>query len=278
MPRAGEEIVLRWILSTLQTSQSFIDLANKQIPAVPHSPRKPAAKSAPKAAGITSKSRSAKRSKAVEFESNSSESSSNSSESSEESEEFDSNSASETDDSENCSDSDFPADSSSDSSSNSSSNSSNSSSDSSSDSSDSSDSSYSTRKRKIPAGKSSSKRRRTAVLSSETASDADQWEDRCAICQKKGDLLCCDGCPSVFHLKCVGLIVGSGRFVDGSDSRGEDGIVRSVGKSGARCVGSRGSGSTIILFVGMRRRRRGVDGFFTWWKWGNGVTRSIVWG
>ena len=271
MPRAGEEIVLRWILSTLQTSQSFIDLANKQIPAVPHSPRKPAAKSAPKAAGITSKSRSAKRSKAVEFESNSSDSSSNSSESSEESEEFDSNSASETDDSENCSDSDFPADSSSDSSSNSS----NSSSDS---SSDSSDSSYSTRKRKIPAGKSSSKRRRTAVLSSETASDADQWEDRCAICQKKGDLLCCDGCPSVFHLKCVGLTVGSGRFVDGSDSRGEDGIVRSVGKSGARCVGSRGSGSTIILFVGMRRRRRGVDGFFTWWKWGNGVTRSIVWG
>ena len=270
MPRAGEEIVLRWILSTLQTSQSFIDLANKQIPAVPHSPRKPAAKSAPKAAGITSKSRSAKRSKAVEFESNSSDSSSNSSESSEESEEFDSNSASETDDSENCSDSDFPADSSSDSSSNSSSNSS--------DSSDSSDSSYSTRKRKIPAGKSASKRRRTAVLSSETASDADQWEDRCAICQKKGDLLCCDGCPSVFHLKCVGLTVGSGRFVDGSDSRGEDGIVRSVGKSGARCVGSRGSGSTIILFVGMRRRRRGVDGFFTWWKWGNGVTRSIVWG
>ena len=207
MPPPGEEIVLRWILSTLQGSQSFIDLANKQIPAVSASPRKPAAKSASKSAGIASKSagiasksRSGKRSKVMEFESNSSESSSNSSESSEE---FDSNSDDETDDSGSFSDSDFASDSSSNSS------------DSSSDSSDSSDSSYSAHKRKIPAGKPSSKRRRTAVLSSESSSEADQWEDRCAICQKKGDLLCCDGCPSVFHLKCVGLTVEAGRFADG---------------------------------------------------------------
>ena len=200
MPAPGEEIVLRWILSTLQGSQSFIDLANKQIPAVSASPRKPAAKSASKSAGTASKSRSGKRSKVMEFESNSSESSSNSSESSEE---FDSNSDDETDDSGSFSDSDFASDSSSNSSSNSS------------DSSDSSDSSYSAHKRKIPAGKPSSKRRRTAVLSSESSSEADQWEDRCAICQKKGDLLCCDGCPSVFHLKCVGLTVEAGRFADG---------------------------------------------------------------
>ena len=211
MPAPGEEIVLRWILSTLQGNQSFIDLANKQIPAVSASPRKPAAKSASKSAGIASKSagiasksRSGKRSKVMEFESNSSESSSDSSESSEE---FDSNSDDETDDSGSFSDSDFASDSSSNSSSNSS--------DSSSDSSDSSDSSYSAHKRKIPAGKPSSKRRRTAVLSSESSSEADQWEDRCAICQKKGDLLCCDGCPSVFHLKCVGLTVEAGRFADG---------------------------------------------------------------
>ena len=203
--------MLRWILSTLQGNQSFIDLANKQIPAVSASPRKPAAKSASKSAGIASKSagiasksRSGKRSKVMEFESNSSESSSDSSESSEE---FDSNSDDETDDSGSFSDSDFASDSSSNSSSNSS--------DSSSDSSDSSDSSYSAHKRKIPAGKPSSKRRRTAVLSSESSSEADQWEDRCAICQKKGDLLCCDGCPSVFHLKCVGLTVEAGRFADG---------------------------------------------------------------
>ena len=203
--------MLRWILSTLQGNQSFIDLANKQIPAVSASPRKPAAKSASKSAGIASKSagiasksRSGKRSKVMEFESNSSESSSDSSESSEE---FDSNSDDETDDSGSFSDSDFASDSSSNSSSNSS--------DSSSDSSDSSDSSYSAHKRKILAGKPSSKRRRTAVLSSESSSEADQWEDRCAICQKKGDLLCCDGCPSVFHLKCVGLTVEAGRFADG---------------------------------------------------------------
>lgn len=63
----------------------------------------------------------------------------------------------------------------------------------------------------------------------------------------------------------------------GSAFRGEDGIVRRVGKSDAKCAESRGSGSTIILSVEMRRRRRGVDGFFTWWKWGNGVTCSIVW-
>ena len=211
MPPPGEEIVLRWILSTLQGNQSFIDLANKQIPAVSASPRKPAAKSASKSAGIASKSagiasksRSGKRSKVMEFESNSSESSESSSNSSESSEEFDSNSDDETDDSGSFSDSDFASDSSSNSSSNSSDS-----------SSDSSDSSYSAHKRKIPAGKPSSKRRRTAVLSSESSSEADQWEDRCAICQKKGDLLCCDGCPSVFHLKCVGLTVEAGRFADG---------------------------------------------------------------
>lgn len=63
----------------------------------------------------------------------------------------------------------------------------------------------------------------------------------------------------------------------GSDFRGERGIVRRVGRSDAKCAGSRGSGLMIILSAGMKRRRRGVDGFFTWWKWGNGVTCSIVW-
>ena len=54
-------------------------------------------------------------------------------------------------------------------------------------------------------------------MSSEEESESDQWEDRCAICQKKGDLLCCDGCPSVFHLKCVGLTVGMRSFIDDAE-------------------------------------------------------------
>ncbi|ETW05012.1 hypothetical protein H310_04070 [Aphanomyces invadans] len=32
-----------------------------------------------------------------------------------------------------------------------------------------------------------------------------EWEEYCCICKDGGDLLCCDGCPKVFHFTCVGL-------------------------------------------------------------------------
>jgi hypothetical protein len=33
--------------------------------------------------------------------------------------------------------------------------------------------------------------------------DQEAWMDHCAVCHDGGDLLCCDFCDSVFHLKCV---------------------------------------------------------------------------
>ncbi|KAG7389403.1 hypothetical protein PHYBOEH_007513 [Phytophthora boehmeriae] len=33
----------------------------------------------------------------------------------------------------------------------------------------------------------------------------DEWEEDCYICTEGGELLCCDGCPHVFHYSCIGL-------------------------------------------------------------------------
>lgn len=33
----------------------------------------------------------------------------------------------------------------------------------------------------------------------------DEWDEDCFICSEGGELLCCDGCPRVFHYTCVGL-------------------------------------------------------------------------
>lgn len=32
-----------------------------------------------------------------------------------------------------------------------------------------------------------------------------EWEDVCKLCGGTGKLICCDSCPAVFHLKCLGL-------------------------------------------------------------------------
>ena len=36
---------------------------------------------------------------------------------------------------------------------------------------------------------------------------SDEWDDRCHVCGKGGNLICCDGCPLSFHLRCVKLRV-----------------------------------------------------------------------
>ena len=32
-----------------------------------------------------------------------------------------------------------------------------------------------------------------------------EWETRCYMCRKGGNVVCCDGCSHVVHLKCAGL-------------------------------------------------------------------------
>uniref|UniRef100_K3WA69 PHD-type domain-containing protein n=1 Tax=Globisporangium ultimum (strain ATCC 200006 / CBS 805.95 / DAOM BR144) TaxID=431595 RepID=K3WA69_GLOUD len=38
-----------------------------------------------------------------------------------------------------------------------------------------------------------------------TRDSNDEWEEDCYICTEGGELLCCDGCPRVFHYTCAGL-------------------------------------------------------------------------
>lgn len=41
----------------------------------------------------------------------------------------------------------------------------------------------------------------------------DEWDEYCKVCGKGGELICCDGCPASFHLRCAHLRVGTGREV-----------------------------------------------------------------
>mmetsp|Transcript_6433 Transcript_6433/g.8437 ORF Transcript_6433/g.8437 Transcript_6433/m.8437 type:complete len:357 (-) Transcript_6433:380-1450(-) len=43
------------------------------------------------------------------------------------------------------------------------------------------------------------------LMEMETGSVASENEDHCHICGLLGELLCCDSCPKVYHLKCLGL-------------------------------------------------------------------------
>lgn len=47
--------------------------------------------------------------------------------------------------------------------------------------------------------------------SDEEGEMSDEWDDRCHVCGKGGNLICCDGCPLSFHLHCVNLKVRHGR-------------------------------------------------------------------
>eukprot|EP00828_Plagiopyla_frontata_P038262 TRINITY_DN5018_c0_g1_i6.p2 TRINITY_DN5018_c0_g1~~TRINITY_DN5018_c0_g1_i6.p2 ORF type:complete len:203 (+),score=32.89 TRINITY_DN5018_c0_g1_i6:98-706(+) len=39
----------------------------------------------------------------------------------------------------------------------------------------------------------------------ESIEEEQEWDDECKICGETGDVVCCDVCPAVFHLKCLGL-------------------------------------------------------------------------
>lgn len=91
------------------------------------------------------------------------------------------------------------------------------------------------KKRKATTAHAASKRRRAPSYeeSSEESSDepseepsdepsdesgmetesGDEWDEYCKVCGKGGELICCDGCPASFHLRCAHLRVGAGREV-----------------------------------------------------------------
>lgn len=43
------------------------------------------------------------------------------------------------------------------------------------------------------------------ISESEEESDEREWEDACYKCGGEGELLCCETCPHVCHLRCTGL-------------------------------------------------------------------------
>ena len=73
-------------------------------------------------------------------------------------------------------------------------------------------------------GPKKSQRRRRVLEDSEsevsiseeadTTSEEDEWDEYCSICGKGGQLMCCDGCPRSFHLRCVHLKVRRRRRCD----------------------------------------------------------------
>jgi hypothetical protein len=42
---------------------------------------------------------------------------------------------------------------------------------------------------------------------SEENNDLKEWQEKCYICKKGGNLICCDGCTQVAHVFCTGLRV-----------------------------------------------------------------------
>ena len=48
----------------------------------------------------------------------------------------------------------------------------------------------------------------------DSGSEEDEWDDKCSVCGKRGRLICCDGCPSSFHLACAHLKVNLMRIIE----------------------------------------------------------------
>ncbi|KAG9443638.1 hypothetical protein H6P81_014978 [Aristolochia fimbriata] len=42
-------------------------------------------------------------------------------------------------------------------------------------------------------------------LTEEVAEEADPNSDECCLCKMDGSLICCDGCPAAYHLRCIGM-------------------------------------------------------------------------
>lgn len=79
------------------------------------------------------------------------------------------------------------------------------------------------------------------------------------MCGKRGRLICCDGCPSSFHLACAHLKVGI--LFECLRSRlflRVNGIVPLAGKRSVVFVRKRDLICMIISFVEMKKERRDV--------------------
>ncbi|KAL4163683.1 hypothetical protein KRP22_005111 [Phytophthora ramorum] len=61
------------------------------------------------------------------------------------------------------------------------------------------------RSRKERAVKKKNRTEETDDEDAHTRESVDEWEEDCYICREGGELVCCDGCPHVFHYPCIGL-------------------------------------------------------------------------